>query len=276
MYRVDRHDSPELSWEMVSRSAAAGLGAHVREYTGYTERSARPLTRREVPSGDVTLILSPETRLGLGGGQTEGSFVAALHDRAALVRHEGYQHGLEVRLTPFGARALFGLPMHELTNRVVSIDDVLGRHGGELVERLWDLPGWEPRFALLDQAIAARAREAAPPQGGVLWAWRHLRSSEGRTSVGALAAELGWSHRRLIARFREQVGLPPKTVGRLLRFERVAAALRELPEPRFAEVALDCGYYDQAHLNRDFREFAGTTPSEYVAARLPPAGGVGA
>jgi AraC-like DNA-binding protein len=262
-----------MSWEMVSRDADRRLSGLVRNYTGYLERSAEPLCRREVPSGDVTLILSPESKLRLPDGR-HTSFVAALHDSHTLVEHDGFQEGIEVRLTPLGARALFGLPMHELTNRVVDLDDLLGGRGEELVGRLWDVDSWQQRFAVLDDAIAGRMEQAPRPQSELAWAWARLRSSAGRTSVSALADELGWSHRRLIARFREGIGLAPKTLGRVLRFERVAHLLEQVEEPRLAEVALDCGYYDQAHLNRDFRQFAGTTPGEYLARRLPAGGGV--
>ena len=62
----------------------------------------------------------------------------------------------------------------------------------------------------------------------------------------------------------------------MLRFERASHVLHHVQEPDLAEVALECGYYDQAHLNRDFRQFAGTTPREYLARRLPAGGGVGA
>jgi AraC-like DNA-binding protein len=281
MLHVGRHESPELSWEMVTRDAASFVRGHVREYTGYLERTARPLCRREVPGSDITLIISPDTELRLPDARDPSrpaarhtSFVAGLYDYAGLVEHDGFQHGIEVRLTPLGAHALFGLSMHELTNRVVALDDLLGRGAGELVGRLWDLPAWEPRFDMLDRLIAARIADARPPSTEVAWAWGRLRATRGRVAVGGLAAELGWSHRRLIARFREQVGMPPKTIGRLLRFENVFTALRHTPEPRLAELALDCGYYDQAHLNRDFREFAGTTPSAYLRARLPEGGGV--
>jgi AraC-like DNA-binding protein len=276
MLHVARHESPELSWEMVTREAATPLRALVRNYTGYVEHTAEPLVRREVPSGDVTLIISPDTELRLPDVRDEArpparhrSFVAALSDTYSLVEHGGYQHGIEVRLTPLGARALFGVPMHELANEVVELDDLLGSN--ELVERMWDAGGWERRFAVLDDALARVDRE---PSREVAWAWGRLRASSGRVEIGALARELGWSHRRLIARFREHVGLAPKTVGRVLRFERVSRLLRHTPAPRLAEVAFECGYYDQAHLNRDFREFAGTTPGEYLASRLPDGGGV--
>ena len=280
--QVSRHESPELSWEMVTREAAAPLRGYVRNYTGYVEHTAEPLVRREVPTGDVTLIISPDSELRLPDVRGEGrpparrrSFVAALHDTYALVEHDGYQHGIEVRLTPLGAHALFGLSMHELTNRVVELDDVLGRGADELVGRLWDAAGWESRFDLLDHLIGARVEQARAPSEGVAWAWWRLRETRGRAAVGSLATELGWSHRRLIAGFREQVGMPPKTIGRVLRFENVSRTLMGTPEPRLAEVAFDCGYYDQAHLNRDFRDFAGTTPSAFLAARLPAGGGVG-
>ncbi len=273
MNEVARHESPELSWEMVTAAAARPLRGLVRDYTGYVERSAEPLCRREVPSGDVTLILSPETRLRLPEGR-HTSFVAALHDSHTLVEHDGRQEGIEVHLTPLGARALFGVPMHELTNRVVELDDLLGRRAHELIDRLWEADGWERRFAILDATFAARAERATPPQPELSWAWGRLRSSAGRARVGALATELGWSNRRLIDRFREGIGLPPKAIGRVLRFERVSRLLQHVEEPRLAEVALDCGYYDQAHLNRDFRQFAGTTPGEYLARRLPSGGGV--
>lgn len=94
-------------------------------------------------------------------------------------------------------------------------------------------------------------------------------------SVGDLADELGWSRRHLVARFREQVGLPPKVLARVLRFQRSLRLRGADGRPRpWAEVALACGYYDQAHLNRDFRQFAGCTPTELLAARLPGGAGI--
>jgi AraC-like DNA-binding protein len=279
---VVRHQSERARWEMVSRDAPPRLRGYVRNYTGYSERTADPLRRREVPSADVTMILSPGPALSLPDpvhperpAARPVSFVAGLHDRAALVGHDGEQQGVEVRLTPIGAHLLFGLPMHELTNRAVGVDDLLGTGAAdELIGRLWDAPAWERRFDFLDSVLAARLAEARAPQPELTWAWGRLRATHGRVGVRGLAQELGWSHRRLIERFRMSVGMPPKALARILRFDRVAERLRATTEPRLAEVAYDCGYYDQAHLNRDFREFAGTTPTAYLARRLPDHGGV--
>jgi AraC-like DNA-binding protein len=117
--------------------------------------------------------------------------------------------------------------------------------------------------------------DAPPSAPAVEEAWARMLRSHGTVPVGRLVEETGWSRRHLTARFREQVGLPPKVFGRILRFQRAARDLARPDGPSLCEIALDCGYYDQAHLNRDFREFAGRTPTELMAARLPGGGYLG-
>lgn len=255
----------------------------VRHYCGYEEISPALLSRREVPSGDVTLILSlgPTLRVRdvatpASSGRTLGSFVASLHESAVVTEYSGHQHGVEVSLTPLGAYQLFGVAMHELTNQVVDLVDVWGRDAESLAERLHGVRRWDARFDLLDAFFARRVASAREPSGEVAWAWRELRQSHGRVAIRDLVEELGWSHRRLIADFREQIGLPPKTLARVLRFDQVVRRLRAEGGGSFAQIAMDCGYFDQAHLNRDFREFAGTTPGAYANQLLPDGGGVSA
>jgi AraC-like DNA-binding protein len=280
---VVSHDSPLGRWEMVSRDPDRRLRGHVRDYVGYVEVTPGPLSRREVPSPDITLIISFGPAIGVSdpgapeaAAQRCTSFVAGLHDAPVLTEHAGYQHGIEVRLAPLAARRLFGVPMHLLANRVVALEDLLGRDAERLVERLYEAPGWAPRFALLDDALARRLDAARPPSPGVAWAWGRLRATHGALPVGTLADELGWSRRHLAAQFREQVGVPPKLLARILRFDRVIALLRHADPERWAEVAYDCGYYDQAHFNRDFRQFADSTPTAFLASRMPDAGGFAA
>jgi AraC-like DNA-binding protein len=269
---VVRHDSPLGRWEMASRDAPKHLRGHVRDYVGYFELTPRPLRRREVPSADITLIISLGPTIAVCGRQRT-SFVAGLWDAPAFTEHAGFQHGIEVRLTPLGAYRLIGVPMRHLTNEVVGLDDLLGAEAARLTERLHDAPDWAARFDLLDAELAARLADAPRPSPGVAWAWGRLRRTHGTVAVGALAEELGWSRRHLSAQFREQVGMPPKLLARILRFDRVVGRLRREDPDRWAEVAYDCGYYDQAHFNRDFRQFAGATPTEFLASRLPDGGG---
>jgi AraC-like DNA-binding protein len=92
--------------------------------------------------------------------------------------------------------------------------------------------------------------------------------------VGGLASALGWSRKHLIAQFRREIGLPPKTLARIIRFGRVTKMLERSDAKSWIDVAQHCGYYDQAHLIRDFREFAGTTPGEFVGRLLPDGGGL--
>ena len=159
--------------------------------------------------------------------------------------------------------------MEALTNRVVDLEDLLGGAAALLVEQLHEAPSWDARFDLVDEFVAARLAQARPPSPSVAWAWKRLGENRGRLEIGALAGELGCSRKHLIAQFREQVGLPPKMVARILRFRGVLESLERGNGTRLAEVAQECGYYDQAHLNRDFREFAGITPTEFLDRRLP-------
>jgi AraC-like DNA-binding protein len=133
---------------------------------------------------------------------------------------------------------------------------------------------WNRRFDLLEEFLLRHAATGPEPSAPVEWAWRRLLESGGLTPIGALADEIGWSGRHLIARFRQQIGLPPKTAARVIRFARLlrlidGAGTAEAAETRWDRLAATCGYYDQAHLNRDFREFAGTTPTDYVLRRVP-------
>jgi AraC-like DNA-binding protein len=248
----------------------------VTRYWGYYERHSGFSHTRELPSAEVTLIIGLGPPIGITYPRHNGamadrhiSFVAGLHDSYALVQAGEWQAGIEVNLTPLGTHVLFGLPMEALTNRVVDLEDVLGKVATRLTEQLHDARGWEARFALVDEFVAARIAEARSPAPSVAWAWRRLIESRGGVDIGALAGELACSRKHLIAQFREQVGLPPKTVARVIRFRGVLERLEHGTGARLAEIAQDCGYYDQAHLNRDFREFAGLTPTEFLDRRLP-------
>lgn len=276
--RVLRHESELERWELVRRAPAAPLRHLVWDYQGYVEMSAgAPVVRQQLPTTRIPLIVNFGARWRVadqdGDGDLADSFVAGLHRHSVFVSASGPASCVQIDLTPLGAHALLGWPMHELADQVVGLDDLLPSAQRGLAEQIEDAGPWEERFALLDRALARRLATSKPPSREVVWAWSVLERSHGRVPIATLADRLGRSRRHLVARFREQVGLPPKTAARIFRFNRALRLLRELPARGLAELAFECGYYDQAHLNRDFRAFAGTSPGE-LARRLAPDGTV--
>jgi AraC-like DNA-binding protein len=239
----------------------------VLRYEGYEERAAGPVTVRQLPCTFVPIILDLDAGWTVAHRHHAAplrldSFVAGVTDGPVVVGHRGSARCLQVDLTPLGARRLVGMPMSELANQTVPIEDVFGRFGRDLVQRVGDAPDWPTRFGLIDDAIRARLAEATPVDPGVAWSLDRIMASGGATVIGDLADELGWSHRRLIARYRDAVGLPPKLVARIVRFERLTAHLTRDPAIDWAAAAIACGYFDQAHLAREVRELADITPTE--------------
>jgi AraC-like DNA-binding protein len=255
----------------VSAGVAVGtpdpsLRGVVLRYEGFTSRVGVPVVFREMACSYVPIIIDLDDGWTVAHREHRESplrlhsFVAGITDGPVLVGHRGSARCLQVDLTPLGARRIFGLPMAEVANRSLPIESVLGRRGADLVQRIGEAPDWPDRFAIVDAALMTRLSEAPDIDAGVAWSLRRIALSGGNIAIGALAADLGWSHRRLIARYRDAVGVPPKAVARIVRFERVSDRLRSGTE--LAVAAIECGYFDQAHLAREVRELAGLTPTE--------------
>jgi AraC-like DNA-binding protein len=276
--RSVREEYASGALEMVYGGPHPHLRAQVLTYCGYAERTGRPARRRELPWPGVVLIFDfgPTLRIldpfdETVAGTHAAGFVAGLHDVCALTETSGAQSGVQVNLTPLGARQLFGVPMAELAHRVVGIEDVLGAAGRRLTAAPHDAPGWAARFDLLDAIIGRRVATAAALSPLAAAGWRRLKETGGELGIGALAAELECSRKHLITIFRDQIGLAPKTVARVLRFQR-AIRLHDGGRANWTDVAYACGYADQAHFIKDFRRFAGVTPSAFRAARQPGEG----
>ncbi|HEY7687994.1 MAG TPA: helix-turn-helix domain-containing protein [Dongiaceae bacterium] len=258
------------------------LRSHIiGSYQGWAERTSLVMRRREIPKIMVPMILNFGPRFGVdssgrgdgAGMQDYGSFAAGLHDRYAVVESSGRSQCIQFNLTPLSARRILGCSMNDLENRVTDLGDILGARFSDLMARLQDARDWAGRFALLDSFLADRLADAPGVRPEVAWAMAKLHRSGGAAGIGDLAAQIGCSRKRLIALFRDQVGQTPKTVARILRFNRIVGLLGSGSAMGWAELAYDCGYYDQAHFNRDFREFTGCTPGEYLLRQMPAGGG---
>jgi AraC-like DNA-binding protein len=251
----------------------------VAAYTGYRQRGVPPARHRGLPSPYLTLIFTLDEPLTIVAhpdpGQPPGEFGAllgGLHSAPALITHEGAQSGIQVALRPLGARALLGLPAGELADIDRPAEAVLGGVCAELRDRVRSAAGWPERFAVLDEILLRRAAHAGvAPE--VSWAWHELLREGGAIRVSELAAGTGWSERHLTSRFRAEIGLAPKAAARVIRFDRARKLLvRNLTRAAaddggylLADLAADCGYFDQAHLAREFRALAGCPPSQWLA-----------
>ncbi|WP_184806717.1 helix-turn-helix domain-containing protein [Kribbella italica] len=170
---------------------------------------------------------------------------------------------LQIRLEPAAAAVVLGAAT-ELTGAVVSLDDVWGRDAGRIEDRLRTAASWGERFTIAADLLGRRlgSRPRVAPE--VAFAWRQLRASRGRARVDCLAHEVGWSRKRLSARFRAQLGITPKRAARLVRFDHAARLLAA--GHAAADVAAESGYVDQSHLHREVKSFTGLTPTAVAVA----------
>ena len=190
--------------------------------------------------------------------------IGGLHTSPALIAHDGNQEGVAIELTPLGSRALFGRPASELHNLSIELAEVAGAPGGELWERLQHTDGWRQRFDVCDDVLSRLMTAGIVATGPELHhSWRLLVRSGGRITVRDLAAATGYSRQHLARRFATEFGVSPKLAARVARFDRARRMLMSVPPfVSIGQVAVACGYYDQAHLDRDFAALAGCTPSE--------------
>ncbi|MBB5958523.1 AraC-like DNA-binding protein [Saccharothrix tamanrassetensis] len=193
-----------------------------------------------------------------------GSRVSGLRTRAVHVERSGHLHGIEVVLEPWAAFSLLGRSMDKLTNTVIPAEELLCDRLGGLAAKLGAAASWTERFGLLDVELS-RWRSMRSCSHQVQTAWYLLVRTSGTIPIAELVSATGWSQRQLERRFREQIGLPPKAAARVLRFERALQLL--VADRPAAEVAAACGYYDQAHLSREFTALAGRSISQFRQER---------
>jgi AraC-like DNA-binding protein len=264
--------------EFVSRSI---LPDAVVSAVGYRTEPGAVSLHRGSPSPSLTLVFgldgpivggfTPEQALGRDAQSAEVT-LGGLHTSPVYIVQPAVQTGMQLAVRPLALRALLGLPARELAEQVVSATDVLGPEADLLCERLCELPTWEQRFTVLADHLRHRLATAprhAEPRADVAEAWRWIARHRGTGSISGLARHVHLSPRQLSAVFRAELGLSPKALSRLMRFEharqRIAGAVRTGAPLDLAGTAHECGYFDHAHLVRDFQQYLGASPSTWVA-----------
>ncbi len=266
-----------MTSESVQRQPHPALRGLVRTYHGYRYDAFPSDVHHGLPSTDLTVVLAFDDPLDVGWLRDPSSrgrhraLVSGLHTAPAVIHQGSPQSGIQFGLTPSGARVLLGMPAAELAATMVPLGQAIGSPMEHVYDDVAGASTWQDRFDALDRhllRIAMFSEQQKAIREELRWAWSALARSHGSVRVDVLSQEVGWSRRHLSAQFGAEFGLGPKQVGRVLRFQR-SRSLLLAREMSLAEVAADCGYADQAHLTREWRDSAGYTPTEWLRAEFP-------
>jgi AraC-like DNA-binding protein len=238
-------------------------------YDGYVCAHAH---ERILPSGTFELVLNlrenelriydgahPERCRRYSGAVISGPYASYFGSDA---REEVSIMG--VHFKPGGAFPFLGFPARDLASDHVDLSEIWKSHAEDLRAQLAEAVSARERFRLLEQALIDHLRRPLERHPAVATALAAHRCGTAPTRTGELARVVGLSERRFIDVFRAEVGTSPKLFDRIQRFQRVLAHTRAADVPDWATLALACGYYDQSHLIRDFNQFAGITPTDFV------------
>jgi AraC-like DNA-binding protein len=164
-----------------------------------------------------------------------------------------------------GSFPFFRIPSSELENRDVSLDYVWESAANVMRERLLEARSVPSMFAVAEEVLMQQLVRQLSLHPAVDFAARRFSTNPHTATVGAVLDKIGLSHRRFAQLFHDQTGLTPKAFCRVRRFQRVLRSICTARDVEWTRVALDCGYYDQAHFIHDFQSFSGFTPTNYLA-----------
>jgi AraC-like DNA-binding protein len=233
---------------------------------------------RILPNGCVQVIVNLERDYlhdcPEGGPEARVAAALVVGSRSVyeLVSSADMADLIGVVFEPEGFQAFARDGVDRFSNRSVNLEDVCGGWARELRERLLGAADVRTRFRLLERFLFERmARRLDEPESGleaaVRFALERFAEAPRMTAVRDVARRTGWSERRFTQVFREQVGLTPKVWCRIQRFQRAVKLLHAGADVRWAEMALDCGFYDQSHFANEFRAFSGVDATTYSALR---------
>lgn len=246
------------------------LRPYVTSLAAYDVDFGAPGVHRGMPSTEVTFVLQVGDPLVTSWGSgtekvTAWGLVSGLHTRPAAIHHPGTQRGVQLGLTTAGVRALFGMPAAAWRGELLGLDEVTARGGvRHLPERLAETDSVRWERVVVSGLVDALARHGEPgPRAEI---GRALALLTGGAGVQEVADDVGYSRRRISDLVRAETGVAPKQFQRLARFDRSRSMVGRVPLARAATL---CGYADQAHLTREWQEFAGCTPTMWLREEFP-------
>lgn len=267
----------------------------------YWEGAPGPhLQERLLPQGQAAMILNLRDQpIAIyedksGAGRYGTAALSGARSNCFTIDCSQQERVVGVQFAAGGASPFFRMPMSELEDASFDMGDLWGNPAAWMRERV--LAAQTPRAMLevlaacLEERLgmsgcgaASKARHtsgrsvcsrtagrgfdiAARLHPAVIYMAAELDICDEPRRVQAVTGKIGMSQRRLAQLFHEQVGVSPKTFHRVRRFQHTLERLRGVERVDWAGLAVECGYYDQAHLSHDFRQIAGMTPSAYLSA----------
>ena len=192
-----------------------------------------------------------------------GAVVAGTYSQPFICDASQHEAMMGVHFKAGGAFPFLNADASDLTNTHADLEDLWGRPGVELRERLSSATTFQERCRVMEAALRSRLRDHAKDQLQVKFALKMFARGANEIPIRSVSREIGFSQRRLIQAFSSRVGLAPKVFCRILRFQRARVLAEKPATPDWADLAVACGYFDQSHLIRDFKEFSGSTPNLY-------------
>jgi AraC-like DNA-binding protein len=194
-----------------------------------------------------------------------GAVIAGPHSEYFVIDTAEQTSCMGIVFKPGGTFPFFKMPASELQNENVALDALWGARAVELRDRLLEAPTPEAKLDVLERALWIEAVRDLERHPAVRFALREFLTVPHARTISEVTGQLGLSPRRFIQVFRDQVGLTPKLFCRVRRFQEVLRLVHEGRRTDWTEIALTCGYFDQAHFIRDFRAFSGLSPSAFLA-----------
>ena len=269
-YGVVADEFGAWSYILARPAHLSGLVDHIWLFDG----TMTCLRERTFPNGLLEIIvhLGPRYNVVERGGQwlCPTSCLTGLQLRHLVVEAPACRtRVLGIRLTPAGAYAVLSRPMHELASLTVDLEAVAGREADELVSRCHEAADGESCVAAAAAWIEARLERSCRLDPAIAWMQDEIRRRRGAVSIRHLQERSGWSKTRLASTFSAQVGVSPKQYARVMRFSRALQQIHAA-SGTLSDVAADAGYYDQPHMNSEFKELSGFTPGEFLSSHRFP------
>ncbi|UYM04174.1 AraC family transcriptional regulator [Solicola gregarius] len=270
----------EPRMEFADAPVEGALCGVIDSMVGYRMSGQSPSLHRGVPSPSLTFIVNLDTPIVAGthaGAHDDGTakpydnILGGFHLHAAYLFEPDRQAGVQLAINPMHAREILGVPAAELDDIANDAASVLGDGLLRLRERVGNEPSWPARFDALRTYVRDRASAApsfAAPRTEVAAAWRWMIERRGRGRMDDLSRYVYLSGRQLTKLFHAELGVTPKAVNRLIRFHYARYAIQEQSVAgclSLTDVAHVTGYYDHAHLTREFRAFMGCSPTDWLA-----------